>query len=198
MGVAYLEDTVTAVRTGLRYLALSPILFFVAFVAFSPASDLIWHPGAADVQAATAADPAPIVFLSLDEFPLASLLRPDGTINEARFPNFARLAESSTWYRDATAMAQTTELSVPAILTGRFPDPEDLPTARDHPRSLFTLVEGQYDERVEEQVTDVCPTSICASEAGLFDMDRSGRRSPTARRCTASWLLPRRCESTCR
>ena len=172
VGGAYVEDTVPPVRTGLCYLALSPILFLVAFLAFSPASDLVWHPGATDVEAGTAGDPAPVVVLSLDEFPLASLLRPDGTINERRFPNFARLADASTWYQDATSMAQTTERSVPSTLTGIFPDPDALPTSRDHPRSLFTLLEEQYDEWVREQVTDVCPESICPSDAGLLDVDR--------------------------
>jgi hypothetical protein len=169
---AYVEDNVAVVRTGLRYLAWSPLLFLAAFLVTSQSADLLLHPGDVDVAGGTAGDPAPIVMVSLDEFPLASLLRDDGTINAERFPNFARLAESSTWYRDATSMAQTTELSVPATLTGELPDPDALPTARDHPRSLFTLFQDQYDEWVREQVTNVCPTSICPSTAGAFDLDR--------------------------
>ena len=36
----------------------------------------------------------------------------DGTINERRFPNFARLAAESSWFRNATSVAATTTESV--------------------------------------------------------------------------------------
>lgn len=171
-GIAHAEATVAGVRTALRYLMFSPLLFLVAFAVLSPTAELIWHPGVEDVEAGRVGSPAPVVFLSLDEFPVASLLRPDGTINEERFPNFARLADSATWYRNATSVSNETVHSVPATLTGTFPDPDALPTAGDHPRSLFTLLEDDYDEWVREQVTDVCPGSVCPNDTGLLDLDR--------------------------
>ena len=78
-------------------------------------------------------DPAPIVILSMDEFPVASLLRADGTINAERFPNFARLAEASTWYRNATSVAPLTQQSVPAMLTGRLPATASCPPSGTTP-----------------------------------------------------------------
>ena len=59
-----------------------------------------------------------LVMLQLDEFPLASIVATDGTINSDLFPNFARLAEEGTWYRNTLSDSIATTQSVPAILTG--------------------------------------------------------------------------------
>ena len=37
-----------------------------------------------------------------------------------------------------------------------------LPTARDHPRNLFTLFERSHELTVVEPITDVCPDRLCA------------------------------------
>lgn len=169
---AYLECTVGLVRTGLRYLAFAPLLFLVAFLGFSPSADLLRGDPSAAIDPGRVGSPAPIVFLSLDEFPLASILRVDGTINAERFPNFARLAEQSFWFRNATSVAPTTTASVPATLTGRFPEAGSLPTYRDHPRSIFTLLGVAYDQHVIEQQTGVCPRVTCPVENEQLDVDR--------------------------
>jgi hypothetical protein len=44
-----------------------------------------------------------VVFVILDELPVTTLIRPDGTINDERYPNFARLAMSSTRFRNASS-----------------------------------------------------------------------------------------------
>ena len=69
---------------------------------------------------------------------------PDGHIDAARYPNFARLARDATWYRNATTVADYTERAVPALLTGDRPTTAALPIASDHPESLFTLLGGNY------------------------------------------------------
>jgi hypothetical protein len=97
-----------------------------------------------------------------DELPLTTLLGEDGSIDAARFPNFARLARTSTWYRDATTVDDLTTEAVPAQLTGRLPRAGRLPTARDHPRSLFTLFERSHAITAIEPITDVCPDRLCA------------------------------------
>ncbi|MCB1015104.1 MAG: sulfatase-like hydrolase/transferase [Acidimicrobiales bacterium] len=150
---------VPAVALGLRYLAAAPVLVLGAFVFASEATPLLFggQAGAADVEVA---DPAPVLLLQLDELPLASLLRPDGTLNEARFPGFARLAARSTWYRNATSVSSGTNRSVPSIVTGTLPESE-LPTSADYPDNLFTLLGGSYDLDVHETVTQLCPTSLC-------------------------------------
>lgn len=165
VAVVLLERRAAWFRTGLTYLAFAPILFFVAFVGFSESSTVL-RQGAEDVEPGVVTRPAPVVVLSLDELPLASLLRPDGTINAERFPNVARLAAASTWYRDATSVAATTTSSVPATLTGRLPEGQQSPDYRDHPRSLFTLLGDAYDQHAVEQVTDLCPPELCPEEEG--------------------------------
>ncbi len=159
--VLYGAVRVPAVAMGMRYLALGPLLFLIAFFGFSRSSRLVFD-GVASVDAATAIGrPAPVVVLQLDEFPVASLLREDMTINAERFPNFAALADQSTWYQDATSVASETRLSVPSVMTGLMPERDALPTAADHPRSIFTLLAGGYEMNVSEEITSVCPESVC-------------------------------------
>jgi hypothetical protein len=99
-----------------------------------------------------------------DEFAGFTLNGPDGHVNAARYPSFARLARDSTWYRNATTVADYTERAVPALLTGDRPDKAALPIASDHPESLFTLLGGSYDLDVTEPVTDICPARLCPEE----------------------------------
>ena len=122
---AFLERTSNPVRKGLRYLALAPLLFLLVFLGFSPTAELVRGRATAAVEPGVVGNPAPVVFLSLDEFPVSSILRPDGTINAERFPNFARLGAQSSWFRNATSASWQTTESVPATLTGRFPEPDD-------------------------------------------------------------------------
>lgn len=166
IALAYAERTSRPLRTGLHYLAFGPVLFLVAFLAFSPTAELLRGDGVAAVSPGRVGRPAPVVVLSLDEFPVATLLRADGTINAERFPNFARLAVTSSWFRNATSVASTTTESVPAMLTGRLPEAGLLSTARDHPRNLFTLLGGAYEQHASEQVTDVCPNALCGDDDG--------------------------------
>jgi len=84
--------------------------------------------------------PTPVVMVVFDEFSGLSLRRADGTLNSSRFPNFARLAGETTWYRNATTVNSETSCVVPALLTGRYPDPEDSQGPTRHDPSLFNLV----------------------------------------------------------
>src|SRR5690606_18027658 len=104
----------------------------------------LWQPAAAAAPAHNVQHPHDVALLVLDELPLASLLRADGHIDADRFPNFARLAASGTWYRNASSSYAWTETAVPSVLTGRRPPPDAVPTAVDHPRNLFTLLSGSH------------------------------------------------------
>ena len=53
---------------------------------------------------ARAATRPPVVLIVLDEFPVDSLLLPDGRIDARRFPGFASLARHSTWFPNAGAV----------------------------------------------------------------------------------------------
>ncbi len=87
----------------------------------------------------------PIVFIVFDEFPVTSLLNAEGFIDEKMYPNFARLARGSDWYRNATTVSSQTATAIPAIVTGSMPKLGNLPTARDYPRNLFSLFNESHE-----------------------------------------------------
>jgi hypothetical protein len=161
LGLAY--HRLAAVRSFVTILGPAPLVFVVLFLFFSPTSDLVLadEPGAlAAPQAAT----DPVVVVLFDELPLGALLDARGEIDRARFPSFARLAASSTWYPNATSVSAWTHLAVPSVLTGTLPDQTKPPVAGEYPRSLFTLLGEDYDLKVSEQVTSLCPDSLCPAD----------------------------------
>jgi hypothetical protein len=101
-----------------------------------------------------------------DELPLTSLMGPGGRIDSERYPAFARLARSATWYRGATAVHDSTALAVPAMLDGRYPRPGLRSDAYSHPANLFTLLARSYEVNVSEEATGLCPTSLCEPTPG--------------------------------
>jgi hypothetical protein len=103
----------------------------------------------------------PVVLMIFDELSIASLLGPDAHIDAGRFPNAARLAATSTWYPNATTVADATHIAVPAIVTGLPLDPDRLALASSVPGSIFTLMAGQGPLRVLEFVTRLCPVELC-------------------------------------
>ena len=90
----------------------------------------------------------PVVLVVFDEFPVSSLMRADGSLDTVRYPNFARLARDGTWYPRATTVHDSTTQAVPAILTGQLPRKGELPTLKDHPDNLFTLLGERYAIRI--------------------------------------------------
>jgi hypothetical protein len=151
------------VPTVLDVLGPAPLLFLGLFLFVSPIAPL-WLPGgepeAADVTPQTT---PPVVVIIMDEFPGLSLQDRPGHIDESLFPNFARLAARSTWYPNATSVADSTEAAVPAILTGIRPDHDrdELAIASNFPHSIFTLLGNSYDIDAVETETQICPRSIC-------------------------------------
>jgi hypothetical protein len=101
---------------------------------------------------------APVIMIVLDELPTASLMDTNQNIDAGLFPNFARIQQQSTWFRKATTVADDTIRSVPAILTGRYPD-SPLLDESDYQQNAFTLLQGAYDLRVFESGTDLCRSS---------------------------------------
>jgi hypothetical protein len=143
-----------------------------------------------------------------DEFPEASLLNRQGGIDANLFPNFAAMASTSTWYRNATTVAPFTGAAVPSILTGRYKaGNSDVQVAANAPHSLFTLLGGSYDVNAHESVTRLCPAAVCAAHKDgtadqLWDLGPSvakpvvGRgvaeRGRRARSAGISWATPTR------
>ncbi len=103
---------------------------------------------------------APIVLVIFDEWSLTSILDRNGAIDRQRLPHLAGLADRATWYRNATAAADATELALPAMLTGASVRQGQLPTAAEHPINLFTLLAASHDLHVVEPITTLCPPHL--------------------------------------
>ena len=162
-------------------------------------------------------EPPPVVALVLDEFPADALLTPDGEIDAARFPNFAALARTSTWFRNGHTVYDSTFKAVPAILDARMPRRGTAPDVRSHQPSVFHLMHRHgYDVVKVESGTAVCPPWICAGtrtrRPGVLKRLAGGGRparlhagsAPSAGETAADVLLPPRAAartsrgSTCR
>lgn len=171
---AVLYVRLPAARAFLTVLGPVPVVFVFLFLVVSDVSDLVF-PASADVQAAPVRASAPVVLVILDEFPVHSLMDANERVDEGLYPNFARLARDSTWYRDTASVDQDTPYAVPAILDGRLPRQERLPVAADHPENIFSLLGGRYELHVREDATALCAPSLCTGtdRAGFGDRMRS-------------------------
>lgn len=174
--VAVAEWRFPVVRRFLGYLAVGNVAFVGLFLVGSPTAPLIIpsDDGVRDGDVVVPSLDGPVLVVVLDELPLTSLIRGDGSINDTRYPNFARLAEQSTWFRDAASESYTTYLSTPTILSGRIVEGRELPTVARHPRNYFTLFGHRYPVNRYETVTDMCPSDVCekrpaGSFSGLLD-----------------------------
>ncbi|HJU03287.1 MAG TPA: sulfatase-like hydrolase/transferase [Actinomycetes bacterium] len=164
----------------LRYLAPAPLVFALVFLLLSPVSKLVLP---ARAEATAAAAPAtvtsgkqpPVVVIFFDEFPLKSLLDSKGQIDRRVYPNFARLADQSTWYRNATGVSGFTPWAMPAMLTGRYPAKVKAPSYTEYPDNMLTLFGKYYDLKAYETISQLCPPSKCRSTAG--NLDRIGLKA---------------------
>jgi hypothetical protein len=104
----------------------------------------------------------PVVVVVFDEFPADTLNTPGGQIDAERFPNFAALARTSTWFPNATTVYDSTFKAVPAILDARMPRPRTAPDVRSHQPSVYHLMHrlGYGVIRVESG-SALCPPWIC-------------------------------------
>ncbi len=165
-GFGWLYLRVAATRAWLAFASLAPLLFLGLFLFTSPVSELLGGNEAEAAQLGVVENPVPVVLVVLDEFPLTALIDADGSLDAELYPNFARFSDEGTWYRNATAVTQYTEKSVPAILTGRYPEGPGLPLASAHPENVFTLLGGNYELSVSETTTRLCPSNLCAADSG--------------------------------
>jgi hypothetical protein len=122
------------------------------------------HEPAPTAMAAGSARPIPVVLIVFDELPLVSLLDEHAQIDANNYPNFARLGRQAHWFRNATTVSQHTLTAIPAILTGRYPVADRLPTATDFPENLFTLLTRTHALHAFEQGTQLCPETLCEAE----------------------------------
>jgi hypothetical protein len=131
---------------------------------------LAWRGGGARPRAIERVPPpersraaTPVVIVVLDELPLLSLLDAERRIDPVLYPNIAALARDGAWYRNATTVSDYTRWAVPSILTGKYPAADLVPTAEDHPRTLFTLLAPTHHLESREAVTRLCPDGLCGA-----------------------------------
>ena len=103
---------------------------------------------------------APVVLVVFDEWSLTSILDAEGRIDRERLPNLAKLADRATWYPNATAVADVSELAVPAMLTGRKAEQGRLPTFAENPVNLFSVLAPSHDIYAIEPITSLCPPQL--------------------------------------
>ncbi len=144
------------------------------FLLISPVSKLVLPQDTADAAAADVRTTTPVVFVVMDEFDPNMLMNTRQRIDRTRYPNFAALARTSTWYRNATTVATQTTDAVPALLSSTRPAGDALPTAADYPDSLFTLLGRSHSMRVVETATELCPEDLCGARAREDKADRLG------------------------
>jgi hypothetical protein len=163
LAVAVAAWRVAIARTFLTILAGASFVFLGAFLLNSKVESLVFpkevHAAVANVDAST-----PVVFLMWDEFPVISLMNAKEQIDARRFPNFARLARSSNWYRNMTTLSPTTTYAVPSALSGVNPRRGKLPLFQNYPDNLFTLLGQRYKLNVIETQTRLCPSRLCSRE----------------------------------
>ncbi len=168
IGFAWAYRRTHVLGTFLTMLGPAPLLFPVLFL-MRPAIWALAVPRAVETDAAVTVErPVPIVLMVFDQLPLASLLGPDGQLDAQLYPGFAELAANATWFRAATATANSTQFSLPAILSGTNPRPGGLPTARYYPRTLFTMLARSYRFDVIEPITMLCPERLCGATGLAF------------------------------
>jgi hypothetical protein len=159
-GLAYVYDRGPFIPAVLTVLSPIVVLLLVWFLGFSPASELAW-PGSPEVERGTVPRPAPVVVVIFDELSSASLIDRQRRIDARRWPNFAALAQQSTWYRNATTVSDQTIRAVPPIMTGQLRGEGLLPIRANHPGTIFDRLAGHYDFNVKETLTHLCVDELC-------------------------------------
>jgi len=176
-------------KTFLTYLIPAPLIFALFFLLTPPVSALVFPSSTADVEAAVASD-TPVVFVVFDEFPVVSLLNAQGGIDANRYPNFAALASTSTWYKYTAAAHDNTLWAVQALLTGQIPDASRLPTTANYPGNLFTFLEQSHEMNVVEPFTHLCPPALCESDESTSFTDRLTSLAMDSMRLYAMMVSP--------
>jgi hypothetical protein len=110
-------------------------------------------------QTVVAKHPTNVVMVVFDEFSGTTLLNDRMEIDARHFPQFARLAHTATFYRNATTVHPRTQVAVPAILSGRFPVRDVPALAANYPGNLFQTIQATraFDMAVFEPITRLCP-----------------------------------------
>jgi hypothetical protein len=160
----------TAIRTFTNLSALGALLFPIFFLFFSNVTPQLF-PSKNQALIMPAAKPGktypPVIMVIFDEIALSSLLGPDGKVDTAHYPGFARIAKDASWFKGAHTVADNTLDAVPAIITGRYPEGTERKTAEKND-NIFTLLGSTHQLHVTEKVTQLCPPELCKQKVNVL------------------------------
>ncbi len=158
------------------------VIFPASFLCLGPVSSLMFPPDRPTERRAEAAQPAPVVMIVFDEFCGMSLLNERHAIDAVRYPNFAALADTSTWYRNATTVHPRTGTAVPCLLTGNMPQGDQAPIETEYPQNLFRVLQQteQYELVIFESL----------ARLGGADMNREPPPPPSGALVLTTEMVP--------
>jgi len=164
---SYLYFRKSGLRSFITLLSPAFFIFPALFIINADISKILFPSKSFNGSSSPASSMAreiPIVMVIFDELPLISLLNDSQQIDKIRFPGFGSLSENSNWYKNASCLSSWTEHAVPIIMSGReSTSSSDMPTLKDYPQNIFTLLAGSHEINAYEQVTHLCPDSICTN-----------------------------------
>jgi Sulfatase len=184
-GVAVLWARAEPVRSFLNVLSPVPLVFLLLFLLSGQISELAF-PDEAKARSIGGVARAPIVVVLLDELPSNTIVDENDRVDAKRFPGFGELARSSTWFRNAYTVYDSTERAQPAIMDGNLPERDKQPISSDHPNSIFSLFAKTHRMNVDEEATSVCSRDICTDTLG--DESYGKRMSSMAEDLGLVWL----------
>lgn len=151
------------VRHALLLCSIGTILFPAGFLASDTVQQEVFGRNTeprSDVV--TIRKPAPVIMIVFDGLCGMSLLNEDHEIDRVRYPAFARLADRSHVFRNATTVHPRTDHALPAILSGSQPEEAQRPLEEDYPLNLFRIMEQsrQYELTIFEPFTQMAPQRL--------------------------------------
>ncbi len=164
-------------RTFLSLITPAPFIFLALFIFASPLTDIIIPANesvASSPGEVTSGNATPVVIVIYDEMPTVTLMNSQTNVDAERFPNFAKLSKTATWYKNNTTLADGTWAGVPAILTGLRPAAVSKQLTA-YKQSVYTMLRASHRIKSIEALTPVCPNTICAPKP----------RDPTGKRLRA-------------
>lgn len=189
-----LYSTFNLVRFFVSLISLGIVIAPIMFLTSAPIRAFISAPENQDYQILSSGNDLPnIVMIVLDELPVTSLMDKNRLIDRHRYPNFHRLAQSSTWFRNTAATHATTRLAVPAMLTGVLarPGKENL----ESEDSLFTMLASTHRIVAMEHATRMSQAVKDAEIVGPGLADRFIGQLGDLVLIYAHLVLPRRISS---
>jgi hypothetical protein len=148
-------------RTSLSLMSLALIVMPVSFALNKGVRRFFVPPARVEPPRSELSPQVPVVWLVFDELPLSSLLDHSMEMDAALFPNFARFAARSYWFRGAASAYMDTERSLAAAMSGRFMDSVDQRAwLRQLPENVFTILGPGRAVVAHESGTALCPPEM--------------------------------------